>query len=65
MPEKGWKTITIDEDVYEKARDFIRDYNKAKGAKILRSMAHLVEQAIIEFLQDHSKKLKELQSAPA
>lgn len=38
------------------AEKFILEYNAKKGMKEIRSMAHLVEMAILEYLEDRKKK---------
>jgi len=55
MPKEGWKAVTISTDMYANAEKFIIEYNYERGMKEIRSMAHLVEMAIREYIKNHSK----------
>jgi len=56
MPKEGWKAVTISKEVHDSAEKFIINYNAKRGMKAIRSMAHLVELAIREYLENHSKE---------
>ena len=59
LTKKGFKGINIYESVYNEAQKFIWEYNSKCGYKKIRSMAHLVELALEEYLQKHRVVLKE------
>ena len=56
MPLKGWKTITISEDVYNLMKEYIDKVNRGKKVKVIRSVAHLVELAIIDYVEKKEKE---------
>jgi len=56
LTKKGFKGINIYESVYNEALKFIWEYNSKSGYKKIRSMAHLVELALEEYLQKHRVK---------
>jgi len=49
MPKKGFKTITITEDVYHRINGVIDRINEKAGYKKFRSVAHFVEESIMQF----------------
>ena len=51
MPVKGWKAITVSAEILEKAKRFIEEENKKAGGKKYRSIAHLTEMAILDYLK--------------
>jgi hypothetical protein len=55
MPRKGLKAVTISEEVFKKAEKFIEEYNRKVGWRKIRSMAHLIELATIEYIKKNSK----------
>lgn len=56
MPSKGFKGVTIRENLYKLAEKFIIDYNYRKGMKSIRSMSHLVELAIKEYIDNELER---------
>ena len=56
MPVKGWKTITIPETLYKKIEKFMLEYNYKYGARVYRSVAHVVELAVIDFIRKQAEK---------
>lgn len=56
MPKANWRTITVSKELYTKAEEFIKDFNRRQGGKIIRSMSHLAEQAIIYYLNEQKAK---------
>ena len=58
MPAKGWKAVTISAEVLRKAQNFLKDENRKAGVKKYRSLAHLVELAISEYLEKRKKEEK-------
>ena len=56
MPVKGWKTITIPETLYKKIEKFMLEYNYKYGARVYRSVAHVVELAVIDFIRKQEEK---------
>jgi len=57
MPVKGWKTVTIPEDLYKRIEKFMVDYNYKHGARIYRSVAHIVELAVTHFINKEYEKM--------
>jgi len=55
MPKKGWKTVTISEELWKKGEKFIIDYNYKKGMKAIKSMAHLTQLALSEYFAKQKK----------
>jgi len=53
MTRKGFRGINIYESVYNKAEKFVWEKNSKSGYKKIRSMAHLVELALEEYIQNH------------
>ena len=58
LTKKGFKGINIYESVYNEAQRFMWEYNAKMGYKKIRSMAHLVELALEEYLSRHKKELE-------
>jgi len=58
MPVKGWKTVTIPVELYEKIEKFMIDYNYKHGARVYRSVAHVVELAVSNFIKKESEKIE-------
>ena len=58
MTRKGFKGVNIYEAIYNEAQRFIWEYNSKFGYKKIRSMAHLVELALEEYLQKHKAELE-------
>jgi hypothetical protein len=56
MPAKGWKAVTLSAEVLRKAQTFLKDENTKAGVKKYRSLAHLVELAISEYLEKRKKE---------
>ena len=58
MTRKGFKGVNIYETIYNEAQKFIWEYNAKYGYKKIRSMAHLVELALEEYLERHKDELE-------
>lgn len=58
MPKEGFTTITIPEPVYKKVKKFIEEYNNHIGFKRFRSVSHLTEEAVAEFLKEKRKEAR-------
>ena len=56
MPLKGWKSITISEDVYNLMKEYVEKVNRNKKVKVIRSSSHLVELAIIDYVERKEKE---------
>ena len=50
MPAKGYKVITITEQVYAKITENMVEMNRKAGYKKFRSVSHFVEEATMGFL---------------
>jgi len=50
MPAKGWTTVSVPHDLYLAMTRFIDAYNKKVGFKRFRSVSHLVEEAVADFV---------------
>ena len=59
MTKKGFRGVNIYESVYNEALKFMLEVNAKAGYKKIRSMAHLVELALEEYLAKHRKELEE------
>jgi len=55
MPRRGYTTVTINNEVYEKAKKYMDEENAKAGYKKYRSLSHLVEIALIEFFSRREK----------
>ena len=55
MTKKGWKTVLVSEDVYLKAKEFIEKVNREAGYRKIRSMAHLFDMAMLEYIRRREK----------
>jgi len=58
MPRKGYKAVTISEDCYNRIQQFIWEKNAELGYKRYRSVAHLIEEAVIEYLKAKGFEVK-------
>jgi hypothetical protein len=58
MPQQGFKVVTISEEVHRLAERFLEEYNKAVGWKKIRSLSHLFELAVIEYIEKNQVKVK-------
>ena len=59
MTKKGYKTAIFREEVYKRALEFIEQTNKKAGYRKIRSLAHLLDMAIAEYIENHKEELKE------
>ena len=59
MTRKGFRGVNIYESIYNEAEKFIWLYNAKHGYKKIRSMAHLVEIALSEYLEKHKKEIED------
>lgn len=55
MPKKGFTSITISDEIYAKLQKFIDEYNKKAGFRRFRSVSHLTEEAIAQFIKEQQK----------
>ncbi|MDW8034507.1 MAG: hypothetical protein RMI79_06230 [Nitrososphaerota archaeon] len=57
MTKKGFKSALFREEVYNKALEFIEEVNRKAGYKKIRSLAHLLDMAVAEYLERHKDEL--------
>lgn len=50
MPKKGWTSITISDEVYQRLQKCIETVNQKAQFKRFRSVSHLAEEAISVYL---------------
>ena len=58
MTKKGYKTAIFREEIYKRALDFIEKVNQKAGYKKIRSLAHLLDMAIAEYIERHKDELE-------
>ena len=58
MTKKGYKGVVFREEIYNKALEFIEKVNEKAGYKKIRSLAHLVDMAIAEYIERHKNELE-------
>jgi len=56
MPKPGYKVITINEDVFKEAQDYIDKVNKEAGYKKIRNFAQFMEEAVINLAVHEIRK---------
>ena len=56
MPVEGHKVVTISEEIHSLAEKFKEEYNRTVGWKKIRSLSHLFELAIINYMEQNSKE---------
>ena len=56
MPKSGYKAITISEKIYDRIIELMNEANEKAGYKKFRSIAHFVEQSIMEHYKDTKAK---------
>jgi hypothetical protein len=49
MPKEGFKSITVDTEVYKKIQIEMKKANEKAGYRKYRSVSHFVEEAIISY----------------
>lgn len=49
MPKEGYKTITVEDKIYEKIEAEMRKANQKAGFRKYRSVSHFVEEAIVSY----------------
>jgi len=59
MTKKGFKGVVFYEEMYKKAENFMVRYNAKAGYRKIRSMAHLIDLAIEEYIQKHQSEIVE------
>jgi len=47
MPRKGYASVTVSEEIYEKAKRKMKEENEKAGFRRFRSVSHFVEYAIM------------------
>ena len=63
MPRERFKAITISEDVYTLAQKIVEKYRHSLTRKRIRSVAQLIEDAVIFYVQNELKEdLEKLQN---
>ena len=58
MTKKGFKGVVFYESVYNKAKEFMEKVNQKAGYKKIRSMAHLIDMAVTEYLERHKDEIE-------
>lgn len=53
MTKKGYKTAILREEIYNEATKFIEEENRKAGYKKIRSLAHFIDMAIVEYIKKH------------
>lgn len=56
MPKKGFKAVTISEDVYRLAEEIVKKYKRRLDEKRIRSITQLIEDAVIYYTKDVLKE---------
>ena len=56
MPKKGFKAITVSEDIYKLAEEIVKKYRRRLDEKRIRSMTQLIEDALIYYVKDVLKE---------
>jgi len=56
MPPKKFKNITITEEIYNKLKQYMDKVNSKYGYRKYRSIAQLVEDAIMSYIQNMQKE---------
>ena len=52
LPREGYTSITIDEELSRKVKEFVGQYNAKIGYRRYRSVSHFIEEAIAQLLRD-------------
>ena len=58
LTRKGFRGVNIYEPIYNEALKFMLKINAKAGYRKIRSMAHLVELALEEYLEKHKEELE-------
>lgn len=51
MPQKGFKTITVHEEIYNYATYLLNKYKPILSLKRIRSVSHLIEEALLYYAE--------------
>ena len=51
MPVEGHKVVTVSQQIHSKAEKFREEYNRKVGWKEIRSLSHLFELAVIDYMK--------------
>jgi len=57
LTKKGFKSALFREEIYQKALEFIEEVNRKAGYKKIRSLAHLLDMAVAEYIERHKDEL--------
>ena len=57
MPVKGYRTVTIAEEVYNLAREICERERRKLRLMRIRSVSQLVEAAVVEFAERHFPRI--------
>jgi len=52
LPQRGYKAVTITEEVYDLAKLIVKKYRKKLLKKRIRSISQLVEDAVIYYVEN-------------
>lgn len=58
MPSKGFRSISLDEEILKHAQEILEHWNDVVGWKGYRSLAHFVESAIVYFIDNVDRFLE-------
>jgi hypothetical protein len=58
LTKKGYKGVVFREEIYKKALEFIERVNEKSGYRKIRSLAHLVDMALAEYIEKHKEELE-------
>ena len=52
MPREGYTSITIEEELSKRVREFVDQYNERVGYRRYRSVSHFIEEAVVQLLKE-------------
>ena len=52
MPSKGFRSISLDEELLDSAEAIMKLWNERVGWKGYRSLSHFVESALVKFIDE-------------
>ena len=63
MPQEGFKSVTISEEIYNLAKQVYLKYKSNLRKRRIRSVAHLVEEAILDYIEKLEREEGKLATA--
>lgn len=58
MPNKNFRSVTLDAELLAYAEEMIEHFNNVVGWKGFRSLSHFVETAIVDYIDQMDKLLE-------